>query len=322
MEKNYIYRVLERFFNDSFPPATTRKVQEWLTDKRWTAEKDRALQTIWDGVQASPDASTYQSLERVKTTIRLLESKKRTRIWIKCAAVMIPVLLLLGGYFSMNREVKMLTVFTSNKEQKECTLPDGTTIRLNSGSKITYPSKFKDTTRIVTLEGEAYFAVTGNPKQPFIVKTGSLSVKVLGTKFNISAYPGNDKAVATLNSGSIQVDTREGEGDSRYILIPNQQIIYNKTDRSVLVNTVTEETVGWKDGLLIFQDATFNDIMNTLQRRFDVSIEYDKQIFPNVTCTVKFVHHESLTEILNVLQDVIRDFDYTIQNKKVTLIKK
>ena len=241
---------------------------------------------------------------------------------MKCAAVIIPVLLLAGGYFYMNREVKMITVFTSNNEQKEYTLPDGTTIRLNSGSKISYPSRFKDTTRAITLEGEAYFSVTGNPKKPFIVRTGSLSVRVLGTKFNISAYPGNDKTVATLNSGSIQVNIREKENDSNYILKPNQQIIYSKIDRSVLVNTVTEETVGWKEGLLIFQDATFNDIMSTLQRRFDVSIEYAEQEFPNIPCTVKFVHHESLTEILNVLQEVIGDFGYTIQNNKVTLIKK
>lgn len=326
MKKNYIYRVLDQFFSDSYLPATEIKIQKWIIDDRRAAEKDQALRAIWDKLQATADAGTYQSLARVNAAIQRVENKKRrpitTRAWMKYAAVIVPALLLLGGYLYMTQEVKMITVFTSNNEQRECTLPDGTTILLNSGSRIIYPSKFKDTTRAVTLDGEAYFSVTKNPTKPFIVQTGSLLVKVLGTKFNISAYPRNDRAIATLDSGSIQVKIKQEENDSGYILRPNQQIIYSKTDRSVQVNIATEKNTGWKDGLLIFRNTTFNDITSALQRRFDVSIEYDKQDFPNASYTVKFVHHESLTEILDILQDVTGDFRYTIQNNKVTLIKK
>lgn len=100
----------------------------------------------------------------------------------------------------------MIEVITSSNQQKQCTLSDGTTILLNSCTKVTYPSEFKDSVRVVTLVGEAYFSVASDAAKPFIVKTKDLSVRVLGTQFNISAYPSDDRTIATLNRGKIQVD--------------------------------------------------------------------------------------------------------------------
>lgn len=326
MKSDYISRVIAQFFTHSYPPKTVDEVQKWIVDEKWTTEKDRSLYTIWNELQIQPDKSLYASLEKVKSTIGMKDAvRKRSAVslkWLRYAAVVISILLLSGGYLYINREVRMIEVITLSSEQKQCTLPDGTVVQLNSCSKLIYPSGFSDTIRTVELVGEAYFSVAPDAVKPFIVKTNHLSVKVLGTKFNICAYPTDDRSTATLNSGKIQVDVRAGQIDSRYVLKPSQQIVYNKTDESVLINTVPTGSISWKEGKLIFQESTFNDIMNTLERRYNVIIHYDKKLFANDSYSVKFINNEDVRQILNVLQDVVGGFEYEIRNNEITLIKK
>lgn len=326
MKENYIYQILKQFFLYSYPPEIEENIQKWIIKNKWTAEKNNAMSVIWDEMEIAPSDNTYKALDRVKNKIKNLENQKKhlriRRVMLGSAAVIIPVLLILGSYLYINKNVEMIEVVTSINQQKQCTLADGTTILLNSGTKITYPSKFTDSTRVVTLDGEAYFSVSSDATKPFIVKTNNLSVRVLGTKFNISAYPTNDRTIATLNSGKIQVDIQLGKTDSKYILKPNQEIVFNKIDNSVLINTVTGENSSWKDGSLVFQDATFNDIMHTIERRYGVTIDYSKQTFRNTPYTIKFIHNESLEDVLNVLQDVVGGFEYKKENSKITIIKK
>lgn len=326
MKENYIHQILKQFFTNSYPSEIEEKVQRWIINDQWTTEKYNSMSTIWDEIKTTPDNHTYKVLEKVKNTIRQMEHKEKririTRILLGSAAVIIPVLLLLGTYFYMNQDVQMIEVTTAGNERKQCTLPDGTTILLNSCTRISYPSAFKDTARMVTLEGEAYFSVASKAGKPFIVKTNDLSVRVLGTKFNVSAYPSNDRAIATLNSGKIQVDVQTGKSGSRYVLKPNQEIVFNKIDKSVLINPVTNESADWKNGTLIFQDATFNDIVSTIERRYGVTIDYDRQKFPNTPYTIKFINNESLEDILNILQDVTGSFEYKKENSRITFIQK
>lgn len=326
MKENYIYQILKQFFLNSYPPEIESKVQKWIIKEKWTAEKNNAMSAIWDEIEIPPNNNTYKALERVKNTIRQIESKKKRlkmrRVLLGSAALIIPILLLLGGYFYISQDVKMVEVLTSTNQQKQCTLSDGTTILLNSCSKVTYPSEFKDSVRVVTLIGEAHFSVASDVTKPFIVKTKDLSVRVLGTQFNISAYPSDDRTITTLNSGKIQVDIQAGKANSRYILKPNQEIVFNKIDKSILINTVTGKNIDWKDGSLVFQDDTFNDIVNSIERRFGVTIEYDKQGFSNIPYTLKFVNNESLEDVLNILQDVVGGFEYKKENSKITLIQK
>lgn len=326
MKDNYVYQILKQFFINSYPLEIEEKVQRWIIKDEWIDEKNRAMSAIWDDMEITPDDNTYKALESVKNTIKLLEYKKRrlrtTRILLSSVAVIIPVLLLLGSYFYINRNVEQIEVATSYNQQKQCTLPDGTVILLNSCTKMTYPSQFKDTIRVVTLEGEAYFSVARDTTKPFIVKTSDLSVRVLGTKFNLSAYPTNDRTIATLNSGKILVHVQSGKVDGRYILKTNQEIVYNKIDESVLINTATSKATDWKDGALIFQDATFNDIVSAIERRYGVTIDYNKQELPNIPYTIKFINNESLEEVLNILQDVVGGFEYKQEKSRITFIKK
>lgn len=326
MKKNYIVQLLKQFYQNSYPPEVEEKIQRWIIEDKWTTEKNNALSALWDEIEIAPNEGTYKALKEVRNTIKQLENRKKLvrmrRVLLGSAAAIIPVLLLLGSYFYINQEANMIEVITSSNQQKQCTLPDGTTILLNSCTKVTYPSQFKDSTRVVTLEGEAYFAVAKDAQKPFIVKTNELSIRVLGTKFNISAYPADDRSIATLNSGKIQVDVESGKADNRYILKPHQEIVFNKIDKSVLINPVTGDDIHWKDGSLLFQDATFNDIVNTIERRYSITIDYNKQEFMNTPYTIKFRNNESLEDVLDILQDVVGGFEYKREKSRITIRQK
>jgi len=327
MKPDYISRILNQFFNQTATPEVTQKVQRWMVDDQWATEKDGSLHAIWEKLVVQSDQSTAHSLRIVKSKIRKKENRYSLnyRILLRVAAVIIPVALLVGSYFYFNGRTKNIEVSTLNNEQKQCTLPDGSSVRLNSGSKINYSSRFNDTIRLVTLEGEAYFTVQPNRKKPFIVKTNDLTLKVLGTEFDVNSYSSDSRSIATLDRGKIQVTiNREEKGlaNSNYILKPNQQLAYNKSDQSVLINIVTEEASGWKDGALIFQDATFNDILNTLHRHYNVTFRYDPAKFQGDYYSVKFVNRESIEQIMDVLRDVVGGFTWQKKDAEIVISQK
>ena len=324
MKPDYISRIFDQFFNQTSTPEVTQKVQRWMVDDQWATEKDDSLHAIWDKLEVEPDQSTAYSLRIVESKIRKEEKRHllNYRILLRVAAIIIPVALMAGGYFYFIGSSKNIEVSTLNNEQKQCTLPDGSSVRLNSGSKINYSSRFNDTVRLVTLEGEAYFTVQSNKKKPFIVKTKDLTLRVLGTEFNVASYSSDSRSVATLDRGKVQVTINreeKGPASSSYILKPNQQLAYNKSDQSVLINIVTEEASGWKDGALIFQDATFNDILNTLQRHFNVTFRCDPAKFQGDFYSVKFVNHESIEQVMDVLQDVVGGFSWQKNDNEIVI---
>jgi len=324
MKPGYISRILDQFFHQTVSSETAQKVQRWMIDDKWATEKDDSLRAIWEKLEVQPDQSVAHSLKVVKAKIRKEEHKHTLtyRTILRVAAILVPVALLVGGYFYFTGSTKTLEVSTLNNEQKQCTLPDGSTVWINSGSKINYSSRFSDTIRLVNLEGEAYFSVKPNKKKPFVVKTKDLIVKALGTEFNVSSYTSDSRSVATLQQGKVQISINgeeKGLTSGSYILKPNQQLAYHKIDKSVLINTITEEATGWKDGALIFQDATFNDITNTLHRHFNVSFKYDPASFKGDFYSMKFVNHESIEQVMAVLQDVVGGFSFQKKNNEIII---
>jgi len=324
MKPDYISRILDQFFHQTVTSETAQKVQRWMIDDKWATEKDDSLYAIWEKLEVQPDQSVAHSLKIVKAKIKK-EENKHTLTYLtilRVAAILVPVALLVGGYFYFTGSTKTVEVSTLNNEQKQCTLPDGSTVWINSGSKINYSSRFNDTIRLVNLEGEAYFSVKPNKKKPFVVKTKDLIVKALGTEFNVNSYASDSRSVATLHQGKVQVTINgeeKGLTSGSYILKPNQQLAYSKNDKSVLINTVTEEATGWKDGVLIFQDATFNDIINTLHRHYNMSFKYDPASFQGDFYSMKFVNHESIEQVMAVIQDVVGGFAYQKKNNEIII---
>lgn len=155
-------------------------------------------------------------------------------------------------------------------------LSDGSRITLNASSTLAYPAAFDGDVREVTLEGEAYFEIAHNPEKPFVVRSGSLLTMVLGTRFNVKVLPDTGQIQVALVEGSVKVtglDRKEG-----VILEPRQLLTYTEQDRTVTTSTFDEEELlAWKDGKLLFRNASFEEVAAKLHQTYGITLRNESR---------------------------------------------
>ncbi|WP_373517954.1 FecR family protein [Pricia sp.] len=171
-------------------------------------------------------------------------------------------------------------------------LADGTKAHLNSGTSLKYPVQFKyGKNREVFLQGEGYFDVAKDPAHPFVINTDALNIKVLGTKFNVSAYPDDEKINTVLVEGSVGLfenDEQLNVSDHR-LLEPGQMASWQKQGKKITIEeTDTEIYTGWMDGKIIFNHMPFRDILKKLERNYNVSISNDYKELEKILFTASF----------------------------------
>lgn len=163
---------------------------------------------------------------------------------------------------------------TADGEMITLTLSDGTEVKLNSNSKITYPHQFKGKERMIHLEGEAFFKVKHESKRPFVVDAGGILTKDLGTSFNIKAYHGSDCKV-TLIEGKVEVSAKNSQ-HKPVILNPGQQysLSAQSTVPEQIKNVNTEETTAWADGVLYYHDQPLEYILGSLAAYYQSKVVF------------------------------------------------
>lgn len=178
-------------------------------------------------------------------------------------------------------------------------LADGTSVHLNAMSSLRYPVPFAADCREVELEGEGYFEVAKNGV-PFVVKTRGMRVEVLGTTFNLSAYPDDDAYQATLVNGSVKVVADNGES---LLLKPSQQVTLDANNGEMEVRTVdTSFYTSWIQGKINFKDQRLEDIMETLSRWYDMEVSYASQDIRDLRFGCSLDRHESIEPLLQLLE--------------------
>ena len=178
-------------------------------------------------------------------------------------------------------------------------LADGTCVHLNAMSSLRYPVPFAGDCREVELEGEGYFEVAKNGV-PFVVKTKGMQVEVLGTTFNLSAYPGDDAYQATLVSGSVKVVADSGKS---LLLKPSQQVTLDAENGQMEVRTVdTSFYTSWVQGRINFKDQRLEDIMETLSRWYDMEVSYANPGIRDLRFGCSLDRHESIVPLLQLLE--------------------
>ena len=222
-------------------------------------------------------------------------------------------------------ESKMNEVVVPFGKKSQLTLEDGTKVWLNAGSRMAFPTKFKGSKREVFLEGEGYFEVAHNQQLPFYVNTGEIAIKVLGTKFNVSAYE-SDKLIETvLIEGSVAVSERSALAfiKSETILIPNQKASYDRNDRSIAINNEPDIdcAIAWTEGWFKFNRQSINDVLNKLQRYYNVQFVYNTGFPSEDLITGKLYLKDSIEQVMNTLE-VVAKVQYRIDGNKIYIEKK
>lgn len=317
---NYIHKLINNYFSRRHNLDTETKIQQWLIDDNCVDDKDKALFKIWEQIDGRADKAVYASLKAVNAKIGETSYKS----WFlahtlpRVAAVLIPIFALTGVLLLQLSWVETIEVVTLAAEQKEIKLPDGSIVWLNACSKISYPEKFNDSVRNVTLTGEAYFSVSKSKTKRFVVTTKDIDIEVLGTQFNVKAYPEEKLVTTTLTSGKVTVITP----DENYTLRPIQELVYNTKEKCANIGTISSEAVGWKEGVLIYTDMTMEDILKGLERQYAVKFNYPESLISNDKYSIKFTNKESIEVVMSVLQDMVDGFDYKIERKEILIIKK
>lgn len=242
--------------------------------------------------KAVPTYDIEQQWQRLESSINAPETRKQAIIQPRYIGlrrvfrVLAAACLLAGTFFVVNRYLASRNApaaayvpvehKSANGQQRKLVLPDGTRVTLNAGSAISYPEAFEKNIRKVALTGEAFFDVTRNEKAPFVITTGDVVTKVLGTSFNIRAYPENKAVQVAVVTGKVKVNAKIGSEDQNacVFLSKSEMATFQQEAGELIVSTYDEkEQIGWKDGMLYFQKSDFPSTILKLERWYGVRFE-------------------------------------------------
>lgn len=297
MEKNKFIELATKYLSNEATFEEKEQLNELLKDEKYN-EMFVWISNNWQNFGLQKNVHNFnveRGLHKLTQKIRAYEPEfdwdenKKSRFGsinslLKIAAsIAIFLLISILAFYQLTTNtndkvpITLTTKSTLSGQKSIVTLFDGTKVILNAESKFKYPPKFGDFSREVYLEGEAFFEVAHNSKKPFIVHTGKLSTKVLGTKFNVSAFPTeNDIKISLVEGKVVVLKETPKKGTEKIKLLPHQQFIYDTKTKSGKVErfNIVKET-GWKDNKYIFDNESLNKALVKLSRAFGVEFKLD-----------------------------------------------
>ncbi|SHJ80144.1 FecR family protein [Tangfeifania diversioriginum] len=252
---------------------------------------------------AEPDASETARLIRPGAEDIQLEEQKSFIEYRDDGSVMVNNTVAGSNQHHPQKAPEMNQLVIPYGKTSEIILPDGTKAFLNAGSRLVYPEFFVDKTREVFLVGEAFFDVTHDENNPFIVQTTDVRIKVLGTSFNVSAYP-SDKIIETvLTKGKVMLEQNSTRlFDESIEMVPGQLAAFDKTKREAILNKVDIENYTlWKDGLLKFESSDLSRVIKKLERFYNIRFSYQDPFLGGIEISGKLDLNENRDEVLGVV---------------------
>lgn len=213
--------------------------------------------------------------------------------------------------------VKQIIKQNPKGQRSIITLTDGTVVHLNANSRLVILENFSKNNRRVALEGEAFFDVVKNPQSPFTILCGDMKTTVLGTSFNIYAYPHKDNFQVALVTGKLVVGLKDTE-EAAVELKANEMVRYDKNTKAINKANFTDlDFMAWKNGVLQFRDADIDEIVERLEQWYGVNITLDGTVGIKRKFSGKF-ENKSLEYVLDGIS-YASGFDYKIQDKEVII---
>jgi|SRR5699024_9938588 len=337
MDLNEIKHNLRKFFRGEETKEGRRLIDRWYHhfDKKpddladYSAEEKKELyRELWEGI--NPSAGFSKKRLQLKF---LSHSQSGNALSAKIAAGFIIVLLvslpilytqgLISPKHQSKDQIEYQTASNPAGQSSRIVLGDGSTVWLSAASSLRYPKKFGDTLRSVSLTGEAFFDITRNSDKPFVVHSGKLQTKVLGTSFNIRSFDTENNIQVTVATGRVSVEqdtaTNKKSPDvdrNVAVLTPDQQHIFDKrTNRGTTKVVKSKIYTSWKSGKLIFENHSFKEIAQRLERWYGVQIHFSDEALKQIRFKVTF-ENNSLQHALRMLQ-AIENFEFEMENNHV-----
>jgi ferric-dicitrate binding protein FerR (iron transport regulator) len=311
--------LLEKYLDNNCTPAERALVEAYLQLPESTAVLSELLEERLDkDMHADFYADKQQQQQwaaKMRTRMGRNGMVKPIRRWYYMVAA--ASILIIAGFLGLfnNRKptpVPMASLVNKAGERKNLTLPDGSVIYLGASSQITYPEAFTGANREISIKGEAFFDIATDTKHPFIIHTGNVAVTVLGTSFKIAAFEGQAITVSVA-TGKVRVD--DHTKGQLAILTAGKQISWDNKE-ATLADVNAGDIAAWHKGRLVFNNQTLEEIATTLERWYDVKINFSRPKKAKEKITVTLFASAGLNSNLQTLS-VGNKFTYSIKGHEI-----
>jgi len=315
--------ILKRYATGDCSPEERELVEQWLDQEEAGVEEKAVDQGVFTGIDR-------EGLKKnIWQDIKPAQSPKRSKSHISSPAYKMAacfILVFFAGYLSYryHKQPQQEQPVTGRMTYRELAVPkgrkakimlsDGTVIQVNSDSRISYPLVFTSRQRVVYLSGEAYFTVAKDPSKPFIIHTANTETRVLGTVFNIKAYPEEQATTLTVEEGRVRFSLKS-DTEKQLILTADQQGILGKENVPVMRKTDAARYTAWKDSELVLENLSLKDIIPLLNRWYGVKVTVRNREIGNERFTGTY-REASLSSVANDISQALH-CHYQINNNSL-----
>jgi transmembrane sensor len=305
MSRNQIEALLDRYLKGETSAKENELIEQWLEQNGdahspWQqfskTEKDQWLADVFSAVKNTTHPPHKDNIVQL--------ASKKSLLWRGIAAAAAVLVISFTFYLqwpAIEARLKpvQLTVFRAPANPKEITLADGSRVWINAGSELRYPKTFNGKLREVYISGEAYFDIAHNAEKPFLIHTGNIITRVLGTAFNIKEDKNKHTIEVTVTRGKVSV----ANGDKLLgVITRNQQISFNTVNAKAIRSDINADgAVAWRQSDLYFDDVSFKDAALQLQQHFNVKIKFANDKLENCRFTGTSLKGGNLDKILKVI---------------------
>lgn len=320
MKEKDFAKLIEKYERGDCTPGEKILLESWFNhlsaDGKWDGSEERLTR--------------LEEISAVNIKKKISSKSKNDSLFnaLKIAAsvfLIITASFLIYRYAGKIRDITDPEVYTETIVPKgkriQLTLSDGSTVLLNSASRIRYPENFnRDRRRVILLEGEALFDVVHDMKKPFIVDAGGIRTQVLGTSFNVRSYKLFKTVEVTVRRGRVAVkelQSSPGVSAAGLFLVPDQQVIYNRADGKLSKGNVNSAAItSWAEGKLYFEDESLGNVASILENTYNIHIMFKDETIKAKRIKASFDNTDSLDEILFAIARANK-LTYTVNEKEI-----
>lgn len=309
--------LLLTYFSGSTSSAEKEVIEAWLDQSEENRKLARDIEYLFFATNVLNTIRQIDAPATLKTVKKKINRQQKHSFWAwaqRVAAILFMPLLIISAYqYLKNDAVEYIEITTNPGMITAVDLPDGSKVWLNSESTLRRPLKFAKGIREVSLSGEAYFQIAEDEHKKFVVSTdNNLKVEVLGTKFNIEAYPGDHYIATTLEEGSVRLRYETGSKKPASIIMqPNQKVIFSKSTGDIQkLETYVSGNIAWKDRKIILRNTPLEEALKKLEHRFNVEFILQNEAIKRYAFTGTF-DTQQLVQILEHFK-ISTDIKYRI----------
>ena len=318
MDKNLLLHILNGEATPEEKEIFYRKLQDDKNEEKLFYEvKSLWLRSSLQQTKVDSNADFQDVWKRIGKRETPVRSLKK---WFQYAAVAIIILGIggIGGYLVseswMGPHDQGVQTYTSLKGSVSIVeFPDGTKVWLNADSKITYREDLKNKQRLAELTGEGYFEVVHRDEYPFLVKVGQITVRDLGTTFNIKAYPDDQFIETSLVEG--KADILNPQGKALVALEPGESALYFPNDKKIELRSISGNVLSaWREGKFVIRDQRLEDIFKELSRWYDIKFTFEDEKLRDYRFTGNIKKSTTVQYVLKMLK-ATANFEYRISEQ-------